>query len=207
MKQRKLTVRKIREILRLHYSESNISNRQISSILRISKTTVKQCPELFESSGLNWPLSEDLKDSELYTSLYKPVTPQLKKTMPDWSIVHKEPERFNARPMQKYKVPGKERFLELDKPYAKPIPRQDFPYVFIKPKATVHKDYHVEYNKHYYNVPYNLCGEKVEVWQTNFIIEIFHNHERVASHKTGIKEYGCRSRTLTCKKNVSGIRI
>ncbi len=391
MKQRKLTVRKIREILRLHYNESNISNRQIGSILRISKTTVKQCLERFESSGLNWPLSYDLKDSDLYTSLYKPVTSQLKKTMPDWSLVHKELsrphvtlmllweeyketypdglgrsqfyhhyrtykkshlppdmhvvhkggdklfvdysgdgleyidrstgeiipvelfvaswglssysyveatltqrvfdwiqshvrmyryfgcvanatvpdnlktgitkacfydpdinitytklaeyyntvilparvkkpkdkavvesnvlhaqrqiiarlrdckffslyevnqavrkelERFNARPMQEYKVPRKERFLELDKPYAKPIPQQDFPYVFIKPKATIHKDYHVQYNKHYYSVPYHLCGEKVEVWQTNFIIEIFHNHERIASHKIGIKKYG-----------------
>jgi hypothetical protein len=104
--------------------------------------------------------------------------------------IQRELERFNNRPMQVYKISRKERFLELDKPYAKSLPPQDFPYVFVKPKVTVHKDYHVEYNKHFYSVPYQLCGQKVEVWQTNFIIEIFHNYKRIASHKIGIKKYG-----------------
>ncbi len=391
MKQRKLTVRKIREILRLHNIESNLSNRQIGGILRISKTTVKRCLERFKSSDLSWPLPDGLSDNELHSRLYKPVTPLSKKAIPDWSLIHtelskphvtlivlweeyketypdglgrsrfyyyyqkykkthlspsmhivhkggdklfvdysgdgleyidrstgeivsvelfvaswgassysyveathtqkvfdwiqshvhayryfgcvpnatvpdnlktgitkanfydpdinytyvklaeyydtvilparvrkakdkaavetnvlhtqrhilarlrdckffslhevnqairRELERFNTRPMQEYKISRKERFLELDKPYAKPIPQQDFPYVFVKPKVTVHKDYHVEYNKHFYSVPYKLCGEKVEVWQTNFIIEIFYNHERVSSHKISIKKYG-----------------
>jgi hypothetical protein len=104
--------------------------------------------------------------------------------------VHRELERFNNRPMQTYKISRKERFLEIDKPHAKAIPQQDFPYVFVKPNVTVHKDYHVQYADHFYSVPYQLCGQKVEVWQTNFILEIFYNYKRIASHKIGIKKYG-----------------
>jgi len=91
-------------------------------------------------------------------------------------------EEYNNRPMQQYKQSRLQRFEELDKPYTKPLPADDFPYVTIKVNVCVHRDYHIEYNKHYYSVPYTLCGERVEVRQTNQFVEIFHKHERVASH-------------------------
>ena len=45
MKQRKLSMRKIKEILRLHNDDLKLSNREIARILQISKTTVKRCLE------------------------------------------------------------------------------------------------------------------------------------------------------------------
>lgn len=384
-------MRKIKEILRLHYSKADLSNRQIAEILKISKTTVRRCLDRFKSSGLNWPLADDLTEQTLNTKLYSLSQTSPSHIMPDWTHIHNEMirphvtlqllwdeyketypdgvgrsrfyflyrqykkvhlspsmrilhkggdklfvdysgdgleyidrstgeiipvelfvaswgassysyaeatytqqvidwiqshvhayryfgcvpnatvpdntksgitkanfydpdinptyaqlaeyydtvilparvrkpkdkaavetnvlhiqrfilgrlrdrkffslheineairielENFNSKPMQLYKVPRKERFLELDKPYAKPIPAEDFPYIRIKPNVTVHKDYHVNYNDHFYSVPYELCGQKVEVWQTNRIIEIFHDNTRVASHKIGMKKYG-----------------
>ena len=53
----------------------------------------------------------------------------------------------------------------------------------MKDDLTVSKDYHIEYQKHYYSVPYTLCGRKVNVLRTNKIIEIYHDFKRVASHK------------------------
>jgi transposase len=96
---------------------------------------------------------------------------------------------FNARPMQLYKVSRLQRFEELDKPYARPLPAEDFPYVNIQINIRVAKDYHIEYDKFFYSVPHALCGELVEVRRTNQVVEIFHNRERVASHPVGVGLY------------------
>ncbi|MBD3272720.1 MAG: IS21 family transposase [Elusimicrobia bacterium] len=98
-------------------------------------------------------------------------------------------EELNNRPMQRYGLSRRERFEKLDKPYAKPLPAEDFPYIEIKDKITVHKDYHIEYEKHFYSVPYTLCGEQVTVLRTNKIIEVYHNFQRVASHQISYRLY------------------
>lgn len=49
-------------------------------------------------------------------------------------------------------------------------------------KAKVHIDYHVEFDKHYYSVPFELIGEKAFVRATERTVEIFHKRKRVASH-------------------------
>src|SRR6056297_4112221 len=46
----------------------------------------------------------------------------------------------------------------------------------------VHPDYHIEVLHSFYSVPYRLIGRKVDVRLTHRMIEIFHNHERVAVH-------------------------
>lgn len=92
-------------------------------------------------------------------------------------------EALNQAPMQQYRLSRRQRFEELDRPYARKLPRDDFPYIEIKDDVTVNKDYHIQYNKHFYSVPYTLCGRKVSVLRTNKIIEIYHDFQRVASHK------------------------
>jgi transposase len=89
----RLSVRKIKEILRLHNSETALSNRQIAGILRISKTTVQTCLDRFKESGLNWPLPDDFSDEEVYNRLYPAVTPAPLKLLPDYEYIHKERTR------------------------------------------------------------------------------------------------------------------
>jgi transposase len=103
--------------------------------------------------------------------------------------VKEELDNFNNRPMQLYKATRKERFIELDKPFAKLLPTEEFPYVDIKTEVRVGKDYHIEYQKSYYSVPHGLCGERVEVRRTNQVIEIIHKMIRVTSHTLALKEY------------------
>lgn len=43
-------------------------------------------------------------------------------------------------------------------------------------------DYHVEIDRHYYSVPHILLKAQVWVRITDHTIEIFHKHQRVASH-------------------------
>lgn len=88
---------------------------------------------------------------------------------------------YNNRSFQK--LPGSRRslFETLDKPALKPLPAQPYEYAEWK-KATVNIDYHVQLDRHYYSVPYQLVKHKVDVRWTNTTVECFHNGRRVASH-------------------------
>jgi len=51
-------------------------------------------------------------------------------------------------------------------------------------------DYHVEVDRHYYSVPYQLAGQKLEARYSAATMEIFHGGKRVASHLRSTAAYG-----------------
>ncbi len=81
------------------------------------------------------------------------------------------------------KLPGsrKSRFEELDRPALKPLPASDYELAYWK-KATVHLDYHVEVEGHYYSVPYALVKKQLDIRYSQKTVECFHSGKRVASH-------------------------
>ncbi|UCG07864.1 MAG: IS21 family transposase [Desulfobacterales bacterium] len=81
------------------------------------------------------------------------------------------------------KLPGcrKQMFEALDKPALKPLAVQ--PYAYAEWKiAAVNIDYHIEVDFHYYSVPYQLIGKKIDVRITENTIECFYKSKPVASH-------------------------
>jgi len=105
--------------------------------------------------------------------------------------------RFNTKPFQK--IPGcrKSLFEELEKHLLKPLP--DSLYEFAQWKqARVHIDYHVEIDRHYYSVPYQLVGQKIWVRTTSSVVECFHQHKRVASHLRSF----VKGKHTTCKDHM-----
>ena len=50
-------------------------------------------------------------------------------------------------------------------------------------------DYHVEIDRHYYSVPYQLAGQQLEARYTATTIEVFHGGKRVASHARSSAAY------------------
>lgn len=92
-KRKRTTMRKVREIMRLHY-ESSLSNQQIADALRISKTSVFNTLERFRASGMIWPIPEDLADMELEARIYK-KDPARKKAdiLPDFEYIEDEVSR------------------------------------------------------------------------------------------------------------------
>ena len=56
-------------------------------------------------------------------------------------------------------------------------------------QARVNLDYHVQFDRHFYSVPYTLTGEMVEIRSTATTIEIFHRGQRVASHVRSHQPY------------------
>jgi transposase len=90
-------------------------------------------------------------------------------------------EILNHRPFEKLPTSRKNLFETLEKPALKPLPSHRFVFAEWK-SAKVNIDYHIEVDRHYYSVPYQLIHQKVEVRFTETTVEIFFKGRRVASH-------------------------
>jgi len=55
--------------------------------------------------------------------------------------------------------------------------------------ARVNIDYHVEFDRHWYSVPYQLTHQEVEIRATASTVEIFHKGSRVASYARSHLQY------------------
>ena len=88
---------------------------------------------------------------------------------------------LNARPFRKLPGSRLSLFAELDRPALRPLPSH--PYEFATWKTVkVNIDYHVEVDRHWYSVPYQLVGERCDIRVTAGIVEVLHRARRVASH-------------------------
>lgn len=94
MSQERLSMRKIREILRLKW-ECQLSQRAIARSCRISRSTVSEYVRRAEAAGLSWPLPESLSEEELYRLLFPEKQPSqpAEKVLPDWKEVRNELRR------------------------------------------------------------------------------------------------------------------
>jgi DNA-binding transcriptional regulator LsrR (DeoR family) len=69
MAQERISMRKIKEVLRLHY-EARLSQANIAKVSNISRYTVQQYIMRFTAAGLSWPLSENINDTVLESKLF-----------------------------------------------------------------------------------------------------------------------------------------
>ena len=97
-------------------------------------------------------------------------------------------ERLNQRPFRKRPGSRTTLFAELDRPALAPLPAERFQ-LHHWAQARVNIDYHVQFDRHFYSVPYTLTGERVEIRSTATTIEIFHRGQRVASHPRSRQAY------------------
>ena len=89
----RLSVHKIKEILRLRYG-CNLSERQIATSCNIARSTVADYLRRATEAGLSWPLPEATGEEELTDKLF-PVTPAPTpvRPLPDWNYIHRELKR------------------------------------------------------------------------------------------------------------------
>ncbi|SAL87633.1 integrase catalytic region [Caballeronia choica] len=88
----RLTMRKIREVLRLHF-ECDRNQREIADAVGTSTTTVWHYLRRTRLAGLSWPLPPELltDDAALEARLYPPpARREPTRGMPDWPAVHRE---------------------------------------------------------------------------------------------------------------------
>jgi transposase len=92
-------------------------------------------------------------------------------------------EILNGRKLRKLRRSRGELFEEIDRPKLLPLPAKPFEYAEWKIGVTVNLDYHIEFERNYYSVPYQLAHEPVDVRSSATVVEIFHEGRRVASHR------------------------
>lgn len=89
----RISMRKIKEVLRLHW-ECKQSGRAIARSLSVSPNTISDYLARARVANLKWPLPDDLDDEALERLLFPP--PQEAgptRTPPDWAYIHKELHR------------------------------------------------------------------------------------------------------------------
>jgi len=100
----------------------------------------------------------------------------------------------NVRPFAKLPGSRESMFCEREAPLLRPLPGERYQHRTRK-LATVHIDYHVELEGHYYSVPHHLVREKVELRFAGRTVEVYHRGARVALHVRS-RAHG-RATTLT----------
>lgn len=91
MANRRLSMRKIKEVLRLKW-EKNLSARQIAISCNIARSTVQDYIFRSQAAGIAWPLPEGLDDAFLEHLLYPPVrckSPD-KRPLPSLEDIHRD---------------------------------------------------------------------------------------------------------------------
>jgi len=91
MPAKRLSMRKIKEVLRLKWA-NRLSNRQVARICRISRPTVADYLLRAEAAQLSWPLPADLDDGQLEQRLF-PTPPRLpanERGVPDWAGIYQD---------------------------------------------------------------------------------------------------------------------
>ena len=91
-------------------------------------------------------------------------------------------DRLNAKPFAKRNGCRKSVFEEEEKGRLKPLPLRTYLNITEK-KATVSRDYHIQYDKAFYSVPVGLIGEKVTVRDDGFEVVVYDGKgKEVARH-------------------------
>ena len=90
-------------------------------------------------------------------------------------------ERLNNKPFRKLPGSRRSQFEALDRPALKPLPAVSFEYAEWA-KGRVGPDYHLEVDRHYYSIPYQLVGLELDIRFTAQMVECLHRGQRVACH-------------------------
>ncbi len=91
----RVTMRRVREILRYHH-EHGLGHKAIAIRVGAAPSTVRETLRRVEAAGLAWPLEEAVGDTALESALYQPAgtkTGHRRCPEPDWADVHRELKR------------------------------------------------------------------------------------------------------------------
>ena len=97
---------------------------------------------------------------------------------------------LNERPFSQLEGSRRSLYLELDKPALTELPGRRWEPVEWKIDVGVNIDYHFEFDRHFYSVPYHLTQERVDVRATSLVVEALYKNNRVASHPRSMRKGG-----------------
>src|SRR6267154_1194460 len=89
----RITMRQIREVLRLHLLGGR-SFAECGRALGIAKSTAGKVVLLARTAGVDWAAAQQLTDEQLEARLYRPPVPRASRQLePDYAHIHQELKR------------------------------------------------------------------------------------------------------------------
>lgn len=104
------------------------------------------------------------------------------------AAIAEQTKMLNERPFRGEPTSRAELFADLEAPALKSLPTSRYELAAWK-KVSVSIDYHVEFDRHFYSVPYRLVRQRLDLRATTTTIEVFQGNKRVASH---LRQYGAQ---------------
>lgn len=92
-------------------------------------------------------------------------------------------EMLNTRPFKKMDGCRKQRYEQLDRPMLRPLPGHGFEHFELVLRRLVPSSYHVDYEQHFYSVPYAFAHRRVDLRVTARMVEVLHGGRRICSHE------------------------
>ena len=88
---RRLSMRKIKEVLRLKFQHGH-SNKHIAQSCNIARSTVREYLDRARTAGFSWPLDPSLDDVTLEKTFFppQPLLPSSPRAMPPMEYLHQE---------------------------------------------------------------------------------------------------------------------
>ena len=88
---KRLSMRKIKEVLRLRF-EVGLSGRAIAHSCAMGRTTVREYLQRAKRTGVIWPLPDGATDGDLEQLMFPPPSslPGAERPLPDWQQMHEE---------------------------------------------------------------------------------------------------------------------
>ena len=105
--------------------------------------------------------------------------------------IMEEVKKLNDKPFQKRDYSRSYVFENEEKEYLSTLPELPYEYAIWK-KATVSFNYHIQFERNYYSVPYQYLKKEVQIRITSRVIEIDDKNVRIATHPrilSGVNKY------------------
>jgi transposase len=98
-------------------------------------------------------------------------------------------ELLNGRKFQRLDVSRRDLYEQLDRPALRPLPLRRYEHAeWSTPRVNI--DYHVDVDRHFYSVPYQLVHQRLDARRTATTVELFCKGRRVASHLRSYRKGG-----------------
>jgi transposase len=106
-------------------------------------------------------------------------------------LIRIELEALNQRNFKGRDYSRKDAFLQYEQSHLKPLPTRIFE-VKKRVPAKVQRNYHIILGEdmHQYSVPWRYAGKQVNAVYTTDVVEIYHEHNRIAIHQRNYRRHG-----------------
>lgn len=126
-----------------------------------------------------------------YSRIYAPLRDKTFHTLEELNdAIVEQLKKHHKKQFSKKEFSRKQIFEQTEQTALQALPSELYVMKY-ETKSKVQRNYHVllGQDRHYYSVPFNLVGKTMRLVYDTDLVEIYHQHQRVAVHRRSFKKY------------------